>query len=812
MKRRILCLLLCLCMLASTAILFSSCGKKSVDLEGYSVVWGSEVTDTTADLIRTFVSTLEKKADCDFEASKVKADDAVADEQDAEILIGNTNRAETQKALKKVKGHGYVIMTVGKKLVIAGTTPLLTAMAIDHFEDEILPTALDGSSLTVTRTVVDEMEMLEFTGSWAFIYSNRLDGKRDYINSLITECKAAIGKFSDITGSAMGTVSDKGFNISPEVLVGLVDREETDAFIAGMDINNYGVGVKNGKILVTALNDTMQQKAFALFTDVLKDSVCAVEEDGKEKNRIFLPAEFSRIYSDTSNKKHVTDFPRPEGAVLSGSIDVHDSAMEYYYTGSSLGVETYTAYCKTLEAAGYTLYSGSEAEGSIFRIYNDQAENISLYVAYNAFKHASAQGVTSHEPAIRIVASPLGATKQLATEYLSRGAYEKKQDSSITSLKLSYTFPTKEEQEQGVARIFGNLYVVTLEDGSFIVLDGGAPNSTDADRIYNVLLELYKEGHNGNGPTTNDPIRITAWYLSHGHNDHYGSMVTFMKTYCKSYNTKFITVDYVIANFASDEEYYNSESGNLATQYNHTVRDKLTEYSSWMSDAPGEKTGFDYIKVHTGQRFWFANIELEVMYTHEDLYPEQIHVYNNTSTVIRMTMYHTENGEVSANSKTTMLWTGDAQTAASKWMRATYGAYLQSDMVQVAHHGGNGCEWEFYQLVNPVCVWWPTSRKSYREGFHDPKSDGYKKVSYNINYKLTSAQYIILSDDCNYTLTITANGPEYGIYDAITNKSGVRTVADGTKVAYYSLTENNKSNKGTGSISSSLIKTLHNNS
>lgn len=813
MKRRILCLLLCLCLLASTAVLFSSCGKKTVDLGEYSVVWGSEVSETTAEQIRTFIGTLEKKTDCDLEMVKVKADDAVADERDTEILIGGTNRAETQKALKKLKGHGYVIMTVGKKLVIAGTTPLLTAMALDYFEESVLPTALDGTVLSVERTLIDEMEMLEFTNKWAFIYSDRLDGDRDFINHLIIEFKASINKFSDVTGAAMSMLSDRDFNLSPEVLVGLVDREETDAFIASMDVDNYGVCVKNGKILVTALNDTLQENAFKAFGDMLKDSVCKIEEEGKEKNCIFLPADFTRVYTDTSRKSLVTEFPRPEGVQLSGTIDVHDNAMEYYYTGCSLNADTYTAYCKKLEAAGYTLYSGSEAEDSIFRIYNNPTDKISLYVAYNAFKHAKVQTVTAHDPTIRIVASKLSATKQLDASYLSRGSYQKIQNSSITAVKLSYTYPTAAEQEAGAPKIFGNLYIVTLEDGSFVVLDGGASTTADAQRIYNVLLELYRVGHNGLDPTANDPIRIAAWYLSHGHGDHYGSMVTFMKTYCKKYNTYYTTVDYLIANFASDEEHYNSESGNAVTQYNRTVRDKLTEYSSWMSDAPGEKAGFDYIKVHTGQRFWFANVEFEVMYTHEDLYPEQIHIYNNTSTVIRMNMYHTENGAVSPESETSILWTGDAQTAASQWLRATYGEYLQSDMVQVAHHGGNGCEWEFYQLVSPTCVWWPSGMQSYRNNFHKSNaSSAYRIVSYNINYKLTSAQYIIVSDICNYTVSITAEGPNYDIYDELTNPDGIRNVADYTKVAYYQLTTNNKNNKGTAGISSGLIKTLQNNS
>ena len=793
--KRILSIILVICLLSSTAILFNSCGKKEISFEnGYNVIYAADASDSMSAQVTAFASSLEAKTDSDIDLKKIKADAALEDAGEYEILVGNTNRPETAKALKKIKDHGYIIAVYGKKIVIVGTTNLLTCLALDCFTESFLSGEDTVSSLSVEKIEVEKLEMLEFTNKWAFIHSPYLDGERDYINGQITELKAKLGGFSDVRGTAMQMIADSK-TAEQEILVGIVNREEAKSFMSGMDANNYGIGARNGKLLISALNDGMIQKAFVLFQDALRDSVCVIDEE----ERIFLPADFTQIYTDTANKTLITDFPRPEGLVLSGTIDVHDGSMQYYYEGDGVNANAYDKYCKALEAAGYTVYTDSTAENSIFRTYINREKNITLYVAYNDFKHAEKQE-TSHKKAIRIVAASLDSVNLIEQELLNPdftyGATtgsNKIQNSAITAIRLSYGESTDTK------RIWGNFYVVSLEDGSFILLDGGVGNTTDKKRVYDVLLDLYKRAdHATDTPTQEDPIRIAAWYLSHGHGDHYGNMASFMKEYCANYTKYCVTVDRLIANFASDEEHYNSEGGNDVDVYNTTVRDNLATYSSYVSDAPGEEGGFDYIKVHTGQKFWLGNIELNVMYTHEDQYPRQIHVYNNTSTAIRMSMYHTTGGVVSENSETTVLWTGDAQTDASAWMRATYGEALQSDMVQIAHHGGNGCEWEFYQLVAPTCAWWPHSVAGYKN-YHNPASKGSTLVSYKVNYQLTSLQYVILSDICNYTVNITANGANY----ATTGTACIFSAGDNNQVQLGNVAE---------ITSTGFMKTKHNKS
>lgn len=736
MKTKILSLLLCLCMLASVMVLFSSCQKNKINFDKeYSLVYGSDMSITTSKDVENFVDALQKKTNTQIEAMKVKADSELDAEGKYEILVGNTNRPETQEALALITGHGYVISVLRQKIVIVGTTNLLTSLALDYFVETYLSGEGAVSELNVEETV-KEMEVLELTEEWSFVYSSYLRGEGDYINDAILQAKKDIASASDISADKMPMINDAQ-KANLEILTGNIKRDETKAMLSGMDASDYAVGVKNGKLLICAYNDTMMAKAFSLFKNIIKDSVF---ESSEGKKQVLLPADFTRIYTETKDNGYITDFPRPQGLTLSGTIDVHSRSYEYLYEGEGVTLTAYEAYCQDLLSAGYTLYTEHTAAGSVFRTYVNKTANIMLYAAYNAFQSAATEG-TGQKPVIRIIAGDLEKSGLLSEEMLSMQSFTKLQASAITAVKANYEYSGK-----------GEMYIISLEDGSFIVIDGCNADTVICDRIYKVLLDLYERGH-GKAPSETDPIRIAAWYVTHGHGDHFGAMAQFINKYCKNYESTPVTIDTVIANFASDEGYYGAYVDKDA---NTTVRDNLAVYSSYMKDkAPGEEPGFKYFKVHTGQKFWIGNVECEVMYTHEDLYPKRLHVYNDSSTVIRTTIHYTENGQIVAGSKTSVMWLGDAQLASCTFLRGMYGSYLQSDMVQVAHHIGSGSEVRVYELIQPTWAWFPTDKRSYAGLIAKGSSIGYQ-----VSCHIPSLQYVVISDFCNYTVMFNENGAD----------------------------------------------------
>ena len=742
MKKRFLSLLLCLCMIASTAVLFSSCGKKSVDLsKGYTVVYGKEMSSSAAKEVKSFVDLLKEKTDSSLESKRVDFETELTEEVNYEILVGNTNRPETAKLREEINGHGYAIAIVGKKLVIVGTTNFLTLQALDYFADTYLSGEEKISSLKIEKTVASDMEMIEITTKWGFVYSGYLN-EADMIVKQVKEIKAGIGNYSDVRGNGMFMRSEnESASTDTEILVGLVNREEVKAFTSGMDVTNYGVGAKNGKLFAVAYNDTMMTKALEVLSDLLKDSLYV---EGEQK-KLFVPADFSRIYTNLDNSYIVTDFPKPQGLNFAGTLNADSGLTEYCYNGEGVTADAYQAYCNDLTNAGYVLYTDHSAETSIFRTYVNEQKGMMIYAAYNAFAHASA----GTQKVIRVIAGPTEKADMLPEDMLTLQRFENVAISSITALQANYVETGK-----------GQIYVVTLQDGSFIMIDGGVSDATIQKRIYNVLKDLYTKNH-GYAPNAQNPICIAAWYVTHGHSDHVGVISRFINTYCTDGSVR---IDTLIANFASDEGYHGAY---IDKEANTTFRDNMAEYSSKVTNSKGQK-GFKYIKVHTGQKFWLANVECEVLYTHEDLLPSRLHTYNDSSTVIRMTIHQTLNGSVVEGSKSvSFIWLGDAQEATCKYLRNMYGNYLKSDMVQAAHHIGTGSDVPLYKLIAPTVVWFPTDIGSFKDCITRSST-----MIYKICNQVTSIQYVILSDLRNYTVSITATGANYDIYSA-SNPMGV---------------------------------------
>ena len=331
---------------------------------------------------------------------------------------------------------------------------------------------------------------------------------------------------------------------------------------------------------------------------------------------------------------------------------------------------------------------------------------------------------------------------------------------------------------------FGYCYVYTLEDGTFVVLDGGGGssfNSVDATRLYNLLSELHTEIH-GSAPSTDNPIVISAWYLSHGHGDHFLMMNYFIPKYCNAEKisglgslfgyTSTVRLDAIIGNFASNDEIYNSMDPN------QSVPNKIGT-DNWYKN---NGVAIPYYKVHTGQQFYIGNLEFEVMYTHEDIHPWGMIYYNNTSTVIRLTAHETDGAGsilLGENAISTMIL-GDLQARGSMVMRAMWGYYAKSDAVMSSHHGGNGIEGELYELIDAQLILWSMHANGVRSYVNESRAEGTSYVRENMEWiKNTNWLYIITGQPLDVTVD---DGANYNVTMTLT-KDGIVGLAEGEEAA-----------------------------
>lgn len=222
-----------------------------------------------------------------------------------------------------------------------------------------------------------------------------------------------------------------------------------------------------------------------------------------------------------------------------------------------------------------------------------------------------------------------------------------------------------------VTGAMGMGYLFRLPDSSFLMIDGGL----DSDREAEELLELLQ----AQNCRSDGKLVIRAWIITHSHNDHYNVLRTFAARYASQ-----MELEHLIFNPMSEEYQKYCDTPNA-----WDARNALSAFS-----------GCTYVKAHTGQVFRLPGCEMEILYTAEDVFTNPFHVdaMNDTSIVCRLTI-----------AGQTTLITGDIGAIPAELLCKTYGDYLKSDIVQIAHHGYYGASEAFYELVRPEVALWPIS-------------------------------------------------------------------------------------------------------
>lgn len=253
-------------------------------------------------------------------------------------------------------------------------------------------------------------------------------------------------------------------------------------------------------------------------------------------------------------------------------------------------------------------------------------------------------------------------------ENMTQPSFEKVTDPSITQIKLEASVPE------------GMSYVIELSDGTFFIIDGGwcDTNEKEADKLYDTLAALAGERD----------IVIAGWIFTHCHGDHIGTFNLFVEKYHGS-----VTIKQLLYNFPSDEDISNSASSYMLDSSKQRYGNFKYVVSTYLGDT-------EYVKLHSGYKFYYADAEIEILQTLEDLYPQTVANYdfNSSSTIFTVKV---------AGQK--MLFTGDVSDVGASRLNRVYGASLKSDFLQVAHHGLNndGTIKTLYLNADPTYVLYP---------------------------------------------------------------------------------------------------------
>lgn len=236
----------------------------------------------------------------------------------------------------------------------------------------------------------------------------------------------------------------------------------------------------------------------------------------------------------------------------------------------------------------------------------------------------------------------------------------------LTVLPLDYTHRDMTDGN-------GMGYAVLLQDGTYLIWDGGYPQ--DAERLFAYLYE--------HTPLPDHQIVISAWILTHAHGDHYGCFRAFTRKYAE-----LVTVRYFLTNPPqADEAVINPQRVDPFL---------LEELPKLMERYPDSRA----IRVHTGWKMAFHGAELEILQTYEDLLPVQMDWLNEASTVTRLRI-----------AGQTILFTADCELKGEKSL-LRLGDALKCDFLQIPHHGYSGGSQELWDFADPAYLLWTTNYDS----------------------------------------------------------------------------------------------------
>ena len=346
-----------------------------------------------------------------------------------------------------------------------------------------------------------------------------------------------------------------------------------------------------------------------------------------------------------------------------------NAETDYY---QKVTADDFAAYCTTLKAEGFEQYTTNQIGTNKFAVYTKS--NITVNVAYYA-------------PLSKIFVS------YQYTDNLPAQKDENRVAGSVEPFMAQIN-------NLNTGGVDGMSYAYRLDDGRFILIDGGAShkNAGQADVIYNFLKA---------NSTTKD-IKIAAWVLTHAHSDHIGGFSAFVEKYHDE-----VEIEQLIYNFPDQELIVGNTKGENAEGISRNPDYLTSFYRTCAAYLPETKVS----TAHTGYKYHIGNAVIEILFTFSDLESSVANIsdFNVTSTVFRVYF------EGHQDKTTTIL--GDSLgvallNIANKYPvdETTGVSPIKSYFMQLAHHGYNTAKYTgtLYSVIDPTVALWPVAPGRFR--------------------------------------------------------------------------------------------------
>lgn len=573
-----------------------------------------------------------------------------------EIIVGNNIASETKAAIAQLAktDNDYIIQFSGTKIVIAAKNDLILSEACDIFLETYI-TPMTSSIITVkdgttTMGISKDLTTIAYdeTAQYEIVIGNVSSSVKTKVNELAAFMKTMCG----ITSIKAGATYSKTKN---QILIGPAAFNETASATKSLQKNEYTVAKVDNKIIVSGKNDLSTIDAIDLFKKIISDA----KGQNTKKGNYVISLKKAVVNSTCASLDAV---PRFTGATYSATYPSGAGITQLYYT--SADASKINSYVNELEYLGFKKTEDNSINGN--RFVTCYGKNGLVHISYLNYNKTLTVILDSLKGAVYKESEP---------------AYTKVTNTSLAVMTLDYD--TTQDKIGSNYDASGMSYVITLEDGRYIVIDGGYGSAKDHHILFNYLKN--------NNKRKDGKIVIAAWVFTHDHSDHYGCFVDFSNTY----GTR-VTLEYYLMNCGDKSRYSQTPSGWLPG----TSKDGGLPYYCLNVYFKNAKK----IVPHTGQKITFCNTTFEVMCSQESHTPKKMELVNDSSIILRM----------NANGVKT-LFLADAEAQTTNLLINMYGSTIKSDIMQIAHHGYSGGSTSLYQKVAPKWTLWPTSQECFNQ-------------------------------------------------------------------------------------------------
>ena len=466
--------------------------------------------------------------------------------------------------------------------------------------------------------------------------------------------KGVAEKINRMTGADVEWQLAMSYNASTlEIVVGrgaAVDYPEIEQAISELGYGEGIVKMIGNKLVIVGADNASVELA---INEMIKNFMNTKDENNniKVSDKFFI----SKCANELVAKMPVYDKYTPV---------VVDRNNETYSFEFETNKKTFENYLELMTNSGFELYASKTIDENVYNTYvNEETQVVatSIYAKYNSKCRLIIEWLYNTEL----------PTKAADNKYTPIPGL----DSTITQVGLWYSngttplvSPPNEAGREFYNFFNGMSYVIRLDDGSFIVVDGGHDNPVSAKNLYDILKAQAPNPEN---------IVVAAWFISHDHNDHIGIFSSFIGKY------KDVKIERFIYNFPG-EELGNSEAAG---------KNLKSRIVGFYPDAA-------IIKAHPGQEFNIRNAKITILYT-MDVYFKNIPTDfdpNNASIVWQMEL----NGK-------TFMCLGDYSEGGDTLLNLYSKETLKSDIVQVAHHGISGSSNSVYEKIEADYAFWPVA-------------------------------------------------------------------------------------------------------